>query len=104
MNNNPRGKLEEFSQTLIKLGKEIEKRIAEKQKLEQDVKAKEAQIKNLQGEIFSAQMQLAGLSSELAQLETQRGKLEDKKPVFEGLMREITEEKDEKKNKNAKKN
>jgi len=82
--------LGEFSQSLIKVGKEIEGKLEEKERLESEIRKREVDVRKLQIEIFESQTKLAKLSSELAGLEEQRQKLEVQKPGFNILMRKST--------------
>jgi len=86
MQTNNKGNLEEFSQSLIKLGKEIESKLAEKKRLEEENDKKEDQVRKLQSEIFASEIRLAKLSTELIRLEKQRGQLEEQESTFGGMM------------------
>ena len=85
--------LGEFSQSLINVGKEIEGKLAEKERLEEEVRKREVQVRKLQIEIFEAQTKLAKLSSELSRLEEQRKKLEEKKPEWANLIKRTQDKK-----------
>ena len=77
------GLLEEFSELLIKLGKEIEDRLSEKEELEKELKSKEAATRQLGKEIFAIRSRLAKLFTELSKLETRRRKFEEQKLLLE---------------------
>lgn len=85
--------LEEFSQSLIKVGKEIEGKLDEKERLENDVRKREVEVRKLQIEIFEAQTKLARLSSELSRLEEQRKRLEEQKPEWANLIKKPSDKK-----------
>lgn len=74
--------LQRISETLIKLGKEIETKLAEKRKIEQGIKAKEEKIKEirkLESEIFQDKKRLIELNSELQKLGAQMKGIEEGK-------------------------
>ncbi|HDZ54401.1 MAG TPA: hypothetical protein ENI19_01340 [Candidatus Nealsonbacteria bacterium] len=75
--------LEEFSRFLIKLGKEIENRLGEKGKLEEELKQKKATVRKLDSEVFLARKRLAKLLIELSDLESKRREFEEKKFLLE---------------------
>jgi chromosome segregation ATPase len=79
MDNKPKEKLEEFSELLIKLGKEIEEKLLEKRKLEGEIKRKEEQVLKLGKDVFTARQRVAHLSTDLAKLEEKRRKFEEEK-------------------------
>ena len=75
--------LEEFSDLLMKLGREVEARLAEKEKLEAELREKEAVIMKAQKEVFLTRTRLAKLSTELTKLEGRRREFEEKKFLLE---------------------
>lgn len=83
MEEKPREKLEEFSELLIKLGKEIEDKLKEKRKLEEQIKLKEEQARKLGREVFEARQRVAHLNIELAKLEEKRKRFEEEKILLE---------------------
>lgn len=83
MNNKPKEKLEEFSELLIKLGKEIENKLEERRKLEESIKLKEETVRKLEKEIFEARTRLAKLAIELGKSEAKRKEFEEKKLPLE---------------------
>lgn len=81
-NNEPSIDLKRLSETLMKLGKEIETKLAEKQKLEQEIKAKQEkinEIRKLEREIFQDKQKLIELNSELQELGAQMKGIEERK-------------------------
>jgi predicted nuclease with TOPRIM domain len=85
--------LEEFSQSLISVGKEIGGKLSDKERLEEEVREKEAQVRKLQIEIFEAQRKLAKLSLDLSRLEEQRKRLEEQKPEWVDLIKRTQDKK-----------
>lgn len=75
----PREKLEEFSELLIKLGKEVEQKLEERRRLEEQIRLKEGEIRGLEKDVFSARTQLAKLAIGLGKLEAKRKEFEEKK-------------------------
>ena len=75
--------LEEFSELLIKLGKEIEAKLTEKEKLEAELKLKAGTIRKLESEVFSIRTQLAKIATELSKLESRRKEFEKQKLLLE---------------------
>lgn len=75
--------LEDFSGRLIELGNEIEARLTEKGKLDEELKTKGVAIRKLEKEIFAIRTRLAKLSTELSKLETRRREFEEKKLLLE---------------------
>jgi chromosome segregation ATPase len=75
--------LEEFSDLLMDLGREVEARLADKEKLEAELREKEAVIMKVQKEVFSIRTRLAKLSTELTRLEGRRREFEEKKFLLE---------------------
>lgn len=71
--------LEEFSELLIKLGKEIESRLEEKKKLDGELKKNEVEVRKLEKEIFVIRRRQAKLSIELSELASRRREFEEKK-------------------------
>ena len=64
--------LEEFSQDLLKLGKDIGQKLQEKETIEQEVVQKEGEARKLRAEIFQLKEKLIKISSELLKLEQRR--------------------------------
>jgi len=83
MEQKPKEKLEEFSEELITLGREIEDRLLEKRILEETLKSKEGIIRKLEAEIFTARTRRAKLSTELGKLEEKRKQFEEQKLLKE---------------------
>ena len=75
--------LEEFSELLIRLGREIEARLEEKEKLSEYRNKKEDEFRKLEREIFAIRKRQAKLSIELSGLELQRRNFEEKKLLLE---------------------
>lgn len=67
----------EFPELLVKLGKEVEAKIEEKARLEQELNLKEGITRKLENEIFSIKKRLARLSTELAKLEIRKKEKEE---------------------------
>ena len=77
------GKLEEFSELLIRLGKEIERDLEEKAQLEEQIRLQRGEIMKTEKGIFTARTRLAELSVELGGLEAKRKEFEEKKLLLE---------------------
>lgn len=75
----PKGSLEEFSELLIKLGREVEEKLEERRKLEEHIGLKEGEIRELEKDVFSARARLARLATEFGKLEAKRKEFEEKK-------------------------
>ena len=71
MRKKTKGKLEEFSTHLIRLGKGIESKLKEKKALERLIEEREVRIRELEKDIFVARTRLAKLAIELGKLETE---------------------------------
>lgn len=69
-------KLQKFSEELINLGREIEEKFREKQRIKQDVVEKNTEAGKLRMEIFQLTEELATINLELSKLEERRKQLE----------------------------
>lgn len=69
--------LEKFSKQILGLGRKIEKGLAEKVRLEEEIREKEKKLRAMQREVFSLKDQLAEVKSDLLKLERKRTKDEE---------------------------
>ena len=68
--------LEEFSQELIQLGRDIESRLQEKKKIEEEILKLEKQTADLRSQVFRLKERLIKINSELEKLEKRRKEIE----------------------------
>jgi len=69
-------KLQQFSEGVVRLGKEIEEKLKEKEALEEELSKKEAEIRTLQMETFELKGKLIKINLELSKLEKRRKEFE----------------------------
>lgn len=67
--------LQRFSEELISLGKEIEMRLKEKMKIEEEVGQKEKEVRQLHSGVFQLKEKLIKIDLELSKLEKRRQEL-----------------------------